>query len=341
MENILKYAKPLSEMLGTSGDESDVTKEILKLLPAECDSYIDNIGNLIVTKKGTKAPKNKVMIAAHMDEVGFIVTYITSDGYLRFTSVGGINDEVVLGRRVIFKNGTVGVIGTKAIHLQSKEEREKNPEISKLLIDIGAKTKEEAEAKVNLGDCAYFVSKYTEFGDDKLMAKALDDRLGCAMMIDLLNGDLPYDVTCAFTVQEEIGTRGSACAAFNVKPDYAIVLECTTACDFSGNDEEKKVCELGRGVVITYMDRGTLYSRDMYKLATNTADEKGIKWQTKTVVAGGNDAKSIHRAVGGIKTAALSVPCRYLHSPSCMVKKSDIKDTSNLCRELYIRLCEI
>ena len=164
--------------------------------------------------------------------------------------------------------------------------------------------------------------------------------MATAIMIDMLNKDLPYDVTCVFTVQEEIGTRGAKVAAYTVKPDYAIVLETTTACDFSGNDGEKRVCELGKGCVVSYMDRGTIYDRELYHLGFEKAKEIVVPCHTKTLVAGGNDSGAIHTSVGGIRTVALSVPCRYLHSPSCMIKKSDVQSTATLAYAMYLALAE-
>ncbi|MBR4306262.1 MAG: M42 family peptidase [Ruminiclostridium sp.] len=329
-------------LCGTSGDEDAVREFIISKLPSDVKYRVDALGNLIVEKKGSKTPKNKVMLAAHMDEVGFIVNYITADGYLRITSVGGINPETVIGRQLQFKNGTRGVIGTKAVHQQTEEEREKPVKISSMLLDIGAKSEAEALEKVLPGDCAYFTGEFIEFGsnNDMLKSKALDDRVGCAVMLEMIKGELPYDATFVFTVQEEIGTRGAKAASYSVAPDYAIVLETTTACDFSGNEGEKKVCEVGKGAVVSYMDNGTIYSRELYKMAFDKAKEKNIPCQTKTVVAGGNDSGAIHVSAGGIETVAISVPCRYLHSPACVLSKKDIDAVSKLAYEMYEALCE-
>ena len=291
MAELFENIKKLCLADGTSGDEGDVTKLILSMLPQECDAKIDPLGNIIVNKKGAKTPKNKVMLAAHQDEVGFIVTYITDDGNLKFTTVGGINPEVVIGRQLHFKNGTVGVVGGKAVHQQSPKERDEPVKLDTLTIDIGASSKAEAEKYVSPGDCAYFRSDYTELGNGYLREKALDDRIGCAIMVDILNKNLPYDVTCVFTVQEEIGTRGAKVAAYTVKPDYAIVLETTTACDFSGNDGEKRVCELGKGCVVSYMDRSTIYDRELYRLGFEKAKtlELGIANKINSYHVNGDD----------------------------------------------------
>ena len=169
-----------------------------------------------------------------------------------------------------------------------------------------------------------------------------DDGVAVAYMLAILDDDtiLHPDLECLFTVQEEIGTRGAKVAAYTVKPDYAIVLETTTACDFSGNDGEKRVCELGKGCVVSYMDRSTIYDRELYRLGFEKAKEINVPCQTKTLVAGGNDSGAIHSSVGGIRTVALSVPCRYLHSPSCMIKKSDVQSTAELAYAMYLALAE-
>lgn len=325
---------------GTSGDESAVREYIMSHIAAD-EMTVDPLGNLLVFKKGRKTPKNRIMIAAHMDEVGFMVTDVTDDGFLRFGAVGGIDPRVVLGRALRFKNGTLGVVGTKAVHQQSADERKKAPDFSDMQIDIGASTREEAEKRVNRGDCAVFDSDAFRFGDGFVKSKAIDDRAGCLIMMDMINGDPEYDAWYAFTVQEEIGTRGAKAAAFTIEPDIAIVLETTTACDISGSSGDKRVCELGKGCVVSFMDRATIYDRELYQLARNTADEFGIANQTKTLIAGGNDSGAIHVSRGGVRTCALSVPTRYLHSPACVAKESDIEATAKLAAAALAAFAEL
>lgn len=320
---------------GTSGDESRVREYIMNNIAAD-EAAVDNLGNLIVFKKGRKTPKNKIMIAAHMDEVGFMVTDITDDGFLRFGAVGGIDPRVVLGRAVRFANGTRGVIGTKAVHQQSADERKKAPDIGDMFIDIGAGSREEAEARVSRGSCACFDTDFFAFGDGYVKSKAIDDRAGCLIMMDMINSAAEYDTWFAFTVQEEVGTRGAKAASFTVAPDIAIVLETTTACDIDGSSGDKRVCELGMGGVISYMDKGTIYDSGLYKLAFETAKANFIPAQTKTLIAGGNDSGAIHVSRGGVRTAAVSIPCRYLHSPGCVAKLSDIEAVKQLSSKLLI-----
>lgn len=331
----------LTSCCSVSGDENQVREFIKSQLPPECETKTDNMGNLIVFRKGRKTPKNKVMLCAHTDEVGFIVTSITDDGYLKFTSVGGIVPSAVFGRRVIFSNGTVGVIAAKAVHLVKGDEKDKQPPLDDLTIDIGAASKEEAEKLVSLGDNCYFENDFFLFGNNRLHAKALDDRIGCMIMIEMLKNEPEYDLNCVFTVQEEVGTRGAGCAAYSVDPDFAIVLESTTACDISGSEDEKQVCCLGEGAVVSFMDRSTIYDKELYRMAFDTAKEIGVKCQTKTKVAGGNDSGAIHKAMGGIRTAAISVPTRYLHTASCVVDLEDIKASEKLAAAMYTKLCEL
>lgn len=324
--------KDLAAINGTSGDEDLVRDSIISRLPSDVKYRTDNLGNLIVEKKGKAVPSKKLMIAAHMDEVGFIVTHIDESGELCFNAVGGVLPAVVFGRQLVFKNGIYGAVAGKPLHLLKDDETDEQPKISSLRIDIGAENREEAEKLVSVGDCAYFTGVQRDFGDGFMSGKALDDRVGCGIMLEMINSRLPYDCTFVFTVQEEIGTRGAKAAAFSVNPDLAVVIETTTACDINGSEDENRVCELGKGPVISYMDRGTVYDRELYRFGFETAKEAGIPCQTKSVVAGGNDSGAIHTAVGGVRTMAISVPCRYLHSPNCVIKESDLNNTAKLVR---------
>ena len=247
--------------------------------------------------------------------------------------MGGIDNSALFGKKITV-NGHVGVVGGKAIHQCSSDEAKKIPNISDMCVDFGFENKEIAEKHLSLGDFGYFKSDYVEFGKDMIKSKSLDDRLGCAIMIELLNEKSKIDYTCVFTVQEEVGTRGATVSAYTVNPDYAIVLETTTASDIPDTPENKKVCKVGNGAVVSFMDRGTIYNKDLYKRAREIADKNGIANQTKTVVAGGNDASAIHKAAGGIKTVAVSLPCRYIHSASSVGSKKDMECVKDLAKAL-------
>lgn len=337
---MIERLRELCLLNGASGDEARVREFIQANIRAD-EVFTDNLGNLIAFKKGRKTPKRKLMFAAHMDEVGFMVTDIGEDGFLSFDAVGGINSAVVLGRGVVLESGVSGVIGTKAIHQQSSDERKKIPDFRELYIDIGASSHEEAEKLAPLGSYVYFDADFYEFGDGFVKGKAIDDRAGCLIMMDMINGEPEYDAWYAFTVQEEVGTRGAKTAAFTIAPDIAIVLETTTACDIAEVSGAKRVCELGKGAVVSYMDRSTVYDRGLYSLAFQTANANGIPVQTKTLVAGGNDSGAIHVSAGGVRTCAVSVPCRYLHSPSCVIKMSDFEAVKALAEEMLSAVAEL
>ena len=233
----------LCQLSGVSGNEKEVREFICNEIDGSCEYQIDPLGNIIAFKKGKKVPDKKLMIAAHMDEVGLIVTSIKADGTLKISPVGGVDAGVVIGRQVLVGDEKlVGVIGAKAVHNLSAEEKKTASKFSKLYVDIGASNKEEAEKHVSMGDIITFKSEFIEFGNDKIKGKAIDDRAGCAIMIELIKGELEYDTTFVFTVQEEIGTRGAKVATYTVKPDFAIVLETTTAADIPVASEEKRVC---------------------------------------------------------------------------------------------------
>lgn len=331
--------KDLCLLNGTSGDEVRVRDYIINEIKEYSTYEVDNLGSVIAYKKGKKKPNKTVCINAHMDEVGFIITGITSDGYLRFAPVGGIDTKVCLDRAVtVGENRINGVIADKAYHLLEDSEKDKASSFDKLLIDIGAKSETEAQSVVSLGDFAYFESDYTELGNGYIKAKALDDRIGCMLMIELIKSELEYDTVFCFNVQEEVGLRGSKCTSFAVGADISIVLEATTAGDLDGVTGADRVCVLGNGGVVSFMDNRTIYDRELYKLAMNTASENNIPVQTKTAVAGGNDAGSIQTSGKGAKVMALSLPCRYIHSPSSVVKKSDIDNTRKLLKEILKKI---
>ena len=329
--------KELCLINGTSGDEGKVRDYIINQIKDYCEYSVDNMGSIIAYKKGKKAPKQKISINAHMDEVGFIITDITSDGYLKFGLVGGIDTKVIVNR-VVTVNGIDGVIGLKPVHLLSDDEKSKSPSLKSLFIDIGAKDREEAEKFVSLGDYAYFKNDFYELGNGMIKSKALDDRIGCMLMIELIKSDLEYDTYFCFNVQEEVGLRGSACTSYSVQSDISVVLESTTAGDLCGVTGGDRVCVLGNGPVVSFMDGRTIYDKDLYNLAMSVAKDNGIKVQTKTAIAGGNDAGAIQTSGRGSRVMAISLPCRYIHSASSVVKADDINETRKLLKKLLQRL---
>ncbi|MBQ7637302.1 MAG: M20/M25/M40 family metallo-hydrolase [Clostridia bacterium] len=324
--------KTLCSLDRASGREDKVRDYIISQI-GENEYTVDALGNLIVRVKGEEKGKNTVMLCSHMDEVGVMATFIKPDGTVKFNTVGGIQSTALLGKTVRFENGTVGAIGVKPVHLLEKDEREKAPETDKLYIDVGASSKEDAEKLVSPGDTAVFTSEFTEMGE-KLLSKAIDDRAGNAVMLKMIKNGVRYDTVFCFNVQEEVGLRGAKTSTFAVSPDYAIVLEATTAADVTGAEDEKRVCVLGEGAAVSLMDRATVYSPELYKKVFEIAKENGIKAQPKTMVAGGNDAGSVHVSGKGVKTVTINVPCRYIHSPSCVCDIRDVEQVYKLATKV-------
>lgn len=322
-----KLLEKLCTVEGISGDEGSVREIIInEIKPFADEIKTDNLGNIIVFKKGKNRAKAKLMLSAHMDEVGFMVTDITSDGYLKFDEVGGLDRRVVLGKTVtVGKNKVNGVIGVKPIHLSKSDERTAVPKYSEMYIDIGATSKDDVLSVVSYGDSVNFNSIYENNGYT-IKSKAIDDRFGCLALIELIKSELEYDMYFVFAVQEEVGLRGTKVAAYSVDPDFAIVVETTTAADIAGVEETRQVCNLGDGAVISVMDRRTIYDKRMSEMAFECAEETGAKAQYKRAVAGGNDSGVIHQSRGGVKTLAISLPCRYLHSSVTVANVSDCDD---------------
>lgn len=329
---MIEALKTLCALSGVSSFEDPVRDYLLEQARPYVDSmYTDTMGNLIMFKKGAKATGNKLMLCAHMDEVGLIIKHITDDGYLKFAPVGGIDRRVLIGKRVFIGWDRVpGIIGLKAVHMTTAEERSKVPKLEDYYLDIGAESRKEAEKLVSPGDFAVFGDECLEFGDGLFKAKAIDDRVGCAVMLKLMQRELPMDCTFVFTVQEEVGTRGAFGAAFAVTPEIALVLETTTAADLPGIKGQKRVCIPGHGPVISVMDGGTIYDKDLVRLMCDTADANGIPWQVKHYIAGGNDSRVIQRTKAGVRVAGLSAAVRYLHAPTSVGSIRDFEQMLTL-----------
>lgn len=318
----------LTNAIAVSGNEGAVRKMIRAEAEKVCgEIYTDALGNLYCHKAG-KGPK--VMVCAHMDEVGFIVTGITDSGLLRYSAVG-IDARTVVSKRVsVGADGVLGVIGAKAIHLQTDEEFARALKHKELFIDVGAEDKAGAEKLVKIGDYAGFTTKYMEFGDGLVSAKALDDRVGCYNLLRLLANDYECDFYAVFTVQEETGLRGAQAAVFNVAPDFALVLEGTTANDMPEVDGHRQVTRVGRGPAISFMDGATIVKREVVDALRETAYELDIPWQYRCGTSGGTDAGAIHKALAGCPAGGISVGCRYIHSPMSVASKSDIENAYRL-----------
>jgi endoglucanase len=334
-----RYLKKYCDILGPSGMEDAIREAIIEdIKDSGCEYSTDSVGNLLVFKKGKKARNKKVLFSAHMDEVGFMVKYVDDEGYILFDAIGGVDRRVVSGRRIIFcESNLPGVVASKAVHMQTPEEKGKCEAISSMHIDIGVDSREDAFKYVSIGDCATFVPNYSEFGDGMVCSKALDDRFGCAILVSMINSDLEYDTYFAFNTCEEVGCDGAKEVAHRLRPDVVIVIETTTAGDILGVPKSKCACQVGSGAVLSIMDRSTIYDQGLLETAVSVADEKNIKWQYKNVVAGGNEAGEYQRGAAGAKVLAISAPARYIHSASNVLKMSDMESVADLVSALNER----
>lgn len=333
---MIETIKTLCRLPGPSGWEDAVRDWIAAEAAPYADQMItDAQGSLLVFKKGRSTPKEPVLLAAHMDEVGVVIREIDDEGYLRFGFLGGVDRRVVIGKRVwIGKDRIPGLIGMKPIHLTTADERKTMPKLKDLYIDIGAADGDEARGLVQLGDYGVFDDRVLTLQNDMIRAKAIDDRVGCGILLTLLKEELPVDTWFAFTVQEEVGCRGAFGAAFRLQPGVAVVVEGTTAADGPASVGARKVCLPGHGPVVPFQDGGTIYDRGLFEQITRLADAHGIPWQTKTLLSGGTDAQAIQRTRAGCRVAAISAAVRYIHSPSCVGCTRDFEQMAALLRLL-------
>ncbi|WP_353892116.1 M42 family metallopeptidase [Proteinivorax hydrogeniformans] len=320
------FLKLLSECHGVAGDEVDVSKLIKDYLKESVDEFkYDSLGNLIAVKgKDKKGPK--VMLSAHMDEVGLMVTSIESNGLLKFKPVGGLDVRVLVSKPVVVGPDNIkGVIGAKPIHLQQPTERRNALGYSQLYIDIGASSKEEAMEVVEIGNYVSFDTKFSQINDKLCKGKAFDDRVGCYILAEILKKEYPFPVYGAFTVQEEVGLRGATVAAYNVDPDLAIVLEGTSASDVPESEEHRYSTKMGYGPALSIMDASIIVQKNLLKDIVKVAEENNIDYQFRQTAVGGNDAGKIRLTKDGVDTFTISMPCRYIHSPVSFLNLEDVK----------------
>ncbi len=325
--------KKLCDLPGISGRERAVTDEIEKCAREyTSDITRDALGNLLVRAKGKRAPQNPIMLAAHTDEVGFMVSGIDDDGLVSLMPVGGLYGHALAGRSLFLpRAGLRGELGLAPIHLR-EGEKDAPPKLDDMYLDIGAASKEQAEKYIRLGDAVVFDTALERFGDDKIIGKAIDDRLGCAIMLELLKNGLPCDVTLAFTVQEELGLRGAKTAAFGARPHSAIVLDVGGAADNAGFEGTARIALQGAGPIISFMDRATVYDEELFDEANRIAYENNIPHQTKTRASGGTDAGAIHCAAAGARVLGISVAGRNIHTDSSSVSLADACHALELTR---------
>lgn len=339
----MQLLQELSELPGVSGDEHEVRRFLSAHLKDHVDEvHSDTLGNLVAIKRprqtdGGESPL-KVMLTAHMDEVGLMVTHIDSSGLLRFAPVGGVDERVLPSKTVLVgKNRVPGVIGVKPIHLLKAEERKKIPQIESLHIDVGASSKEEAEKLVKVGDYVSFDTRYTDLGA-VARGKAFDDRAGCAVVAELLKVSYPFTIYGLFATQEEVGHRGARVAAYRLAPHVSFALEGTVSDDGPKKRDVSPTSVLGKGPAVTIADRSVIADKLLVELILETARSQGIPHQIKQPLIGGTDAGAIQRVREGIRSAVVAVPCRYIHSPTSIVSHADMQNTTLLMQRVLERL---
>jgi len=332
MDEIEKLLKELTEASGVSGHETEVRELVQKHFTSLGEVSHDRLGSVFCKKRGA-AEEPKVMLAAHMDEIGFIVSHVTKDGFIRFAALGGWWDQVLLAQRVVIKTASgdvIGTIGAKPPHLLSEEERKKLVDSKDMYIDIGATSSAEVEAAgVRVADPIVPVSEFTVLAGGKTyLGKAFDDRGGCAVVMTamrrMLDVDHPNTLYGVATVQEEVGLRGARTSVSMVDPDVAIILEGTAVNDMPGGGEEGQVFRLGAGPVVTFFRQDMIPNRGLRDLVVDTAEKHGIPIQIRADrIRGGTDGAAIHLHSGGVPTVVLSLPVRYVHSHGSILHRGD------------------
>ena len=332
VQEMTNFIEQLCMADGISGREEQVRERIIRRIDGHCEWKVDARGNLLCHKKGKNPAAKKVMITAHMDEAGFMLTGIRPDGLLSFANVGDLDSRVVLGKAVRIDGKTIGVIGTKPIHLQTKDEQDRPVPFDKLYIDIGASTRESAQQAVALGAQITFAGEGTAaFGDGYLTGKAMESRALCALLAELMRREWEFDIDAVFTTSALTVTSGAANAAFALRPDAAIVLGTAQADDVRGGARR---CRLGGGPAICLHDATTYYDLGLYNTCVQTAQEKGLALQQLESSALKNESRQIQTACEGVKVLSLSLPCRYPYSISAMIQQEDLERTGCLLQAL-------
>jgi endoglucanase len=331
---VKELLKTLCAIDGVPGYEDAVRRVIADIARPFADELsVDPLGTLLVLKKGKKRRVRPFVVAAHMDEVGFLASGHTEDGCITLTPAGGVDPRVLIGRRMkVGPKGLPGVISLKAIHLTTPEERKIAPPLSSLYVDIGCTSKAEAQKLVAVGDPIAFDSPFVAFGDNCVKSKALDDRVGCAVALKLLQEDPAYDTWFAFTTGEEIGCRGASVIGNRLEPGAALVLEGTTAADMPKVEEHKQSTRLRHGAVVSVLDGGTVYNRELRRKMCDKATELGIPWQLRRSANGGTDASALHTSGPGALAFGLAAPTRYIHCAMNVCYLPDVDAVLNMAR---------
>jgi putative aminopeptidase FrvX len=345
--NLVEALEMLSNANGVTGRENEVRELMGQYLKPYVDEIReDKLGNLIAFKKG-KNDAPTVMLAAHMDEIGLMIKNIKKKGFLQFTKIGGIDDRLLLAQNVIVhtdKGPLRGVVGSKPVHIQTEAEKKKVIEADKLFIDVGAKDNEEAEKMgVQVGDVVSFDTKFARLTDNVVLGKAFDDRVGCAILIEIMKRlqNVDCNVYAVGTIQEEVGLRGATIAAFHVEPDVGIALDATIAGDTPGVGEGEAPAKMGEGPVLTVADAGLIAHPKVLRLLMDSAKENKIPYQLETGIRGSTDAARIALSRGGVPSGVISVSARYIHSPAAILDLDDAENAVGLAVAAIGKVAEV
>ncbi len=332
-----KLLEKLSKASGVSGFEDEIRELMMSELKGHVDEIdVDKLGNLIAIKKGKNDGK-KIMLAAHMDEIGLIVRYIDKNGFIKFSKLGGINDQMLLNHQVYIHSSqgeVLGVIGSKPPHRMKQSEKKKIIEYENMFIDIGASSKEEAEEMVSVGDPITIKAGYAELKNNLVMGKAMDNRVGCAILIEVMKrAETDATIYGVGTVQEEVGLKGARTAAYSINPDMALALDVTISGDHPGIKEDEAPAKAGEGPCIILTDasgRGIITHPQVKELIMSVAQEENIPHQVEVSEGGTTDATAIHLTRAGIPTGVISPPSRYIHTPVSVVNTEDVENAVKL-----------
>jgi len=334
----MELLKKLCEAPGISGYENQVTDIIKEELKNVCDEVeIDRLGNVIGLKKasdkeGDSLPK-KVMLAAHMDQIGFLVKSIDKNGFIRFAVVGGFDPKTLVAQRVIIhgKEKVVGVIGSKPIHVMEEEDKKRAPLMKEFFIDAGLE-KSEVEALIQPGDAIIFDQNFIQMNDKVVTSLALDNRVGVYVLLEAVKRvkNHQVDIYAVATSQEEVGLRGAITSSYSIAPDFGIALDVTVAMDTPGIKEEEKGCSMGKGAAISVMNSSMIAHRGLYLFLKELAEKNNIKYQMDVMERGGTDAGAMQKSRSGVITGGISVPSRYIHSVVEMCHRDDIEASISL-----------
>lgn len=341
MKNInIELLKRICETPGAPGFEKEIRNLVINEVKPYVDELeVDNLGNVFAIKKAASPAEKKVMVAAHLDEIGFIVTHIEEGGFIRFHTLGGFDPKTLTAQRVKIHGRQIipGVMGAKPIHVMSQEERTKIPKSTDYFIDTGL-SREELEKYVKIGDPITWERELVEMGDC-VNCKSIDNRVSVFILIETLKKlkNVPFDVYGVFTVQEEVGLRGASVSAHQINPDFGIALDTTIAYDVPGAQEHEKITRLGKGAAIKVMDSSVICDYRMVQFLQQTADKNNIPWQPEILTAGGTDTAGVQRmGKNGAISGAISIPTRHLHQVIEMAHKADI----NYCISLLEKSLE-